>query len=95
MPETVELAEQQAKARLVETIATELHRVQRQNMGVHHRREVALRMISELENTLSELDDQTQIPPFVLARLSTLKRRLQSDKAELSNQDDLPKLTDG
>jgi hypothetical protein len=93
--ETIELAEQQAKARLVETIATELHRVQRQGMGVGHRREVALRMISELERTLAELDDQTPLSSTVLARLATLKRRLQSNKAELTDQDDFPKLTDG
>jgi hypothetical protein len=93
--ETVFLAEQQAKARLIETIAAELHRVQRQGMGVQHRREVALRMISDLERTLAELDDQTPILPSVLARLSTLKRRLQSVNAGLPDQGDLPKLTDG
>jgi regulator of protease activity HflC (stomatin/prohibitin superfamily) len=96
-PETVELAEQQAKARLVESIATELHRVQRQGVGIGQRREVAYRMIGELENTLLALDvdDQNQTAPLVLSRLSTLKRRLRRDKAEFSNQDDLPKLTDG
>ena len=94
-PETIQLAEQQAKARLVETIATELHRVQRQGMGVGHRREVALRMISELERILAELDDQTPIASPVIARLATLKRRLQSDRAKFPDQNDLPKLTDG
>lgn len=93
--ETLALANKQAKARIAALIARELHRVQRQGMGVRRRPEVALRLINELVRSLDQLDGQTEITTPIYSRLSTLKRRLQSDKADLLDEEDLPKLTDG